>query len=60
VAEAAAQRVVAFLLARQSLASPVNVALAGGGTGVAVLERMRANRLLGAVSWPDVHFWWGD
>ncbi|MDR1634574.1 MAG: 6-phosphogluconolactonase [Bifidobacteriaceae bacterium] len=60
VVEATAQRLVSFLLESQSLTSPIHVALTGGDTGIAVLERVRANTLLGAVSWPDVHFWWGD
>ncbi|MDR2565674.1 MAG: 6-phosphogluconolactonase [Bifidobacteriaceae bacterium] len=60
VAEAAAQRLAGFLLESQSLASATHVALTGGGTGIAVLDRLRANPLLGAISWPDVHFWWGD
>ncbi|MDR0594691.1 MAG: 6-phosphogluconolactonase [Bifidobacteriaceae bacterium] len=60
VAEAAAQRLVAFLLETQSLASPVHLALTGGGLGIAVLEHVRRNPLLGSVCWADVHFWWGD
>ncbi|MDR1187926.1 MAG: 6-phosphogluconolactonase, partial [Bifidobacteriaceae bacterium] len=60
VADAASQRLASFLLEAQSLHSPVHVALTGGATGIAVLERLRPNPLLGAISWPDVHFWWGD
>ncbi|MDR1117926.1 MAG: 6-phosphogluconolactonase [Bifidobacteriaceae bacterium] len=60
LAEAAAQRLIGYLLERQSWRSPVHVALTGGHTGIAVLEHARSNALLGAVSWPDIHFWWGD
>jgi 6-phosphogluconolactonase len=60
VAEAVAQRLVAFLLSAQSVRAPTHVALTGGATGIAALARLRANPLLGAVSWPDVQFWWGD
>lgn len=60
VAEAAAARLVCFLLEAQSLTAPIHVALTGGSEGVEVLRRVRANPLLSAVSWPDVHFWWGD
>jgi 6-phosphogluconolactonase len=60
VAEACAQRLVSFLLEAQSLTSPVHLALTGGSLGIAVLDHVRTNPLLGAVSWPDVHFWWGD
>ncbi|MDR2379108.1 MAG: 6-phosphogluconolactonase, partial [Bifidobacteriaceae bacterium] len=59
-AEAGAQRLACFLLEAQSLASPVHLALTGGRVGIDLLARLRANPLLGAVSWPDVHFWWGD
>jgi 6-phosphogluconolactonase len=60
VAEATGQRLVAFLLSAQSVRAPTHVALTGGTLGAAVLARVRANPLLGAISWPDVHLWWGD
>ncbi|MDR2114537.1 MAG: 6-phosphogluconolactonase [Bifidobacteriaceae bacterium] len=60
VAEAAAQRLVGFLLEAQSVDSPVDVALTGGSLGIALLAQARANPLLDAIAWPDVRFWWGD
>jgi 6-phosphogluconolactonase len=60
VAQAGAQRLAMFLLESQCLSSPVHVALTGGDTGIAVLSQLRANPLLDAISWPDIHFWWGD
>jgi 6-phosphogluconolactonase len=60
VAEAAAQRLVGLLLSRQSARRPAHIALTGGTAGIAVLQHVRSNPLLGSLHWRDVHLWWGD
>jgi 6-phosphogluconolactonase len=59
-AEACGQRLAAFLLERQSISTPVNVALTGGTLGIELLAHLWTNTLVDAISWPDVHVWWGD
>ncbi len=60
VCEAAAQAVllrVIDLLGRQER---VDLAVTGGGDGIAMLRRIGLSPLVGSVDWSRVHFWWGD
>ncbi|MDR1799984.1 MAG: 6-phosphogluconolactonase [Bifidobacteriaceae bacterium] len=60
VAQAAAQRLTGLLLELTTAHAPVHVVVTGGRDGLAVLGALRANPLLPAINWTDVHLWWSD
>lgn len=60
LANAAAARFLTAILDRQSVASPVHVALTGGTVGIATLAEAAQSPLVQAIDWSQVHLWWGD
>jgi 6-phosphogluconolactonase len=60
LAHAAAARFLTAILDKQSVASPVHVALTGGTVGIATLAEAAKSPLVDAVDWTGVHLWWGD
>ncbi|WP_435300067.1 6-phosphogluconolactonase [Timonella sp. A28] len=60
LAQAVAARLITFLLDRQSVSSPIHVALTGGTVGIATLAAVAASPIKDAVDWRGVHLWWGD
>lgn len=55
---AAARRFVEVLVAAQAQRGSASVVLTGGGTGIALLERVRAEP--GALDWSALDIFWGD
>lgn len=60
LADAIAARLVTKLVDAQAAAGTASIVLTGGGTGIAVLERLRATPAHDAVDWSNVHIYWGD
>lgn len=60
LAAAVASRLVTALVDAQASRGTASVVLTGGGTGVAVLEQLRASAACLAVDWSRVDFFWGD
>lgn len=59
-ARSAGLRLLLALVERQSLRSPLHVALTGGTLGIQMLTEVIDEPLAGAVDWSGVHLWWGD
>lgn len=55
---AAAQRFVEVITAAQAARGSASVVLTGGGAGIALLEKLRADS--GAIDWSKVDVFWGD
>lgn len=60
LAASIAARLVTTLLDGQAARGTASVVLTGGGTGIAVLEQVRASAACGAVDWSQVDVYWGD
>jgi 6-phosphogluconolactonase len=60
LAAAVAARLITRLVDLQAAGTVPKIVLTGGGTGVAVLEQMRATVARDAVDWGQVEFYWGD
>ncbi len=60
LAHAAAVRLLTEILDRQSVSSPVHIALTGGTVGIATLAEAAQSPLVNAIDWGNVHLWWGD
>jgi 6-phosphogluconolactonase len=60
LAAAVAARLVTKLVDLQASGSTPKIVLTGGGTGIAVLEQLRASVARDAVDWGKVEFYWGD
>ena len=60
LAAAVAARLVTKLVDVQASGSVPKIVLTGGGTGIAVLEQIRATVARDAVDWQQVEFYWGD
>lgn len=60
LANAAAARFLTAILDKQSVSSPVHVALTGGTVGIATLAEAARSPLVEAIDWSGVHLWWGD
>jgi 6-phosphogluconolactonase len=60
LAAAVAARLVTKLVDLQAAGTTPKIVLTGGGTGIAVLEQLRASVARGAVDWGKVEFYWGD
>jgi 6-phosphogluconolactonase len=60
VAAVAAARLAVRLVDVQATRGHASVVLTGGGTGIAVLEQLRASPARDAVDWSRVDLYWGD
>jgi 6-phosphogluconolactonase len=60
LAAAVAARLITRLVDLQAAGTVPKIVLTGGGTGVAVLEQLRATVARDAVDWGQVEFYWGD
>ena len=60
LAAAVAARLVTRLVDLQAAGTVPKIVLTGGGTGIAVLEQLRATVARDAVDWGQVEFYWGD
>lgn len=60
VAAAVAARLITRLLDAQASRGAASVVLTGGGTGIAVLEQVRAAAARDAVDWSRIDLYWGD
>ncbi|GAA0934779.1 6-phosphogluconolactonase [Pseudonocardia zijingensis] len=60
LAAAVAARLVTKLVDIQAAGTTPKIVLTGGGTGIAVLEQLRASVARDAVDWRQVEFYWGD
>jgi 6-phosphogluconolactonase len=60
LAAAVAARLVTKLVDLQAAGTVPKIVLTGGGTGIAVLEQIRATVARDAVDWQQVEFYWGD
>jgi 6-phosphogluconolactonase len=60
LAAAVAARLVTKLVDLQAAGTVPKIVLTGGGTGIAVLEHIRASVARDAVDWQQVEFYWGD
>ena len=60
LAAAAAARLITKLVDLQAAGNVPKIVLTGGGTGIAVLEQVRATVARDAVDWGEVEFYWGD
>lgn len=60
LAAAVAARLVTKLVDLQAAGTTPRIVLTGGGTGIAVLEQLRASVARDAVDWGRVEFYWGD
>jgi 6-phosphogluconolactonase len=60
LAAAIASRLVTTLVDAQASRGSASVVLTGGGTGIAVLEQLRASAACMAVDWPRVDVFWTD
>jgi 6-phosphogluconolactonase len=60
LAAAVAARLTTLLVDLQAAGTTPKIVLTGGGTGIAVLEQLRASVARDAVDWGRVEFYWGD
>ena len=60
LAGAVAARLTTLLVDLQAAGTTPKIVLTGGGTGIAVLEQLRASVARDAVDWGRVQFYWGD
>lgn len=60
LAAAVAARLLTKLVDLQATGNVPKIVLTGGGTGIAVLEQIRATVARDAVEWSKVEFYWGD
>jgi 6-phosphogluconolactonase len=60
LAAAVSARLVTKLVDLQAAGTTPKIVLTGGGTGIAVLEQLRASVARDAVEWGKVEFYWGD
>jgi 6-phosphogluconolactonase len=60
LAAAVAARLLTKLVDLQAAGATPKIVLTGGGTGIAVLEQIRATVARDAVDWGRVEFYWGD
>jgi 6-phosphogluconolactonase len=60
LAAAVAARLVTKLVDLQAAGTTPKIVLTGGGTGITVLEQIRATMARDAVDWGRVEFYWGD
>lgn len=60
LAAAAAARLITRIVDVQAGGTVPKVVLTGGGTGIAMLEQVRATVARDAVDWGEVEFYWGD
>jgi 6-phosphogluconolactonase len=60
LAAAVAARLITKLVDLQAAGAVPKIVLTGGGTGIAVLEQIRATVARDAVDWGNVEFYWGD
>jgi 6-phosphogluconolactonase len=60
LAAAVAARLTTLLVDLQAAGTTPKIVLTGGGTGIAVLEQLRASVARDAVDWGKVEFYWGD
>jgi 6-phosphogluconolactonase len=60
LATAAAARFLTALLDAQAERGSASAVLTGGGTGIAMLERVRSSAFRDAVDWRRVDLYWGD
>lgn len=56
--KATGDRLVAAITSAISERGQASIALTGGGTGIGLLEHVRANA--GSIDWSAVHIYWGD
>jgi 6-phosphogluconolactonase len=60
LAAATAARLVTRLVDAQAARGSASLVLTGGGTGIAVLEQLRAAPARDAIDWAHVDLYWGD
>src|SRR5439155_14776570 len=60
LAAATAARLVTRLVDAQAARGSASLVLTGGGTGIAVLEQLRATPARDAIDWSRVDLYWGD
>jgi 6-phosphogluconolactonase len=60
LAAATAARLITRLVDVQAATGSASLVLTGGGTGIAVLEQLRATPARDAVDWSKVDLYWGD
>lgn len=60
LAAATAARLVTRLVDAQAARGAASLVLTGGGTGIAVLEHLRATPARDAIDWSRVDLYWGD
>ncbi|WP_033292757.1 6-phosphogluconolactonase [Amycolatopsis jejuensis] len=60
LAAAAAARLVTRIVDVQAARGSASVVLTGGGTGIAVLEELRASSARDAIDWSRLDLYWGD
>lgn len=60
LAAATAARLATKLVDAQAARGSASLVLAGGGTGIAVLEQLRATPVRDAIDWTRVDLYWGD
>jgi 6-phosphogluconolactonase len=60
LAASVAARLVTRLVDAQAARGSAHVVLTGGTVGTAALAALAESPARDAVSWPDVHVWWGD
>ncbi len=60
LAAATAARLVTRLVDAQAARGWASLVLTGGGTGIAVLEQLRATPACDAIDWAHVDLYWGD
>jgi 6-phosphogluconolactonase len=60
LAAATAARLVTRLVDAQAARGSASLVLTGGGTGISVLEQLRATPARDAVDWAKVDLYWGD
>ncbi|GAA4417478.1 6-phosphogluconolactonase [Actinokineospora soli] len=60
LATAIVERLIARLVEVQRARRSASLVLTGGGTGIAVLERVRASAACDSVDWSSVDIYWGD
>jgi 6-phosphogluconolactonase len=60
LAAATAARLVTRLVDAQAARGTASLVLTGGGTGIAVLEQLRATPARDAIDWDRVDLYWGD
>lgn len=60
LAAAVAARLVTRIVDAQAARGRADVVLTGGSIGISVLQALADSPARDAVSWPQVHLWWGD